>query len=351
VNRVSLILTFALIVLLNAPVVATGPAPSVASFSLTERNSDTVTNADLQGKVWVAAFVITRCPDGKCPAVTRTMQQLQKDFAKYPDVRLVTFTADPKRDTLEDLKRYADAHEADPQRWLFLTGEEETIDQLQRSFYLRAGERKPDDTTHSTRLLVIDRNGLLSASYIGLVRDVADTAAQEDFAKDMRQLKRLVAKLSQPELPGWMPSDFPMFNAILNSISFCLVFLGWVAIRVRLIRVHITCMVIAIIVSAVFLSSYLFYHLVVKGGEPTRFADAAPTAPAWVGTLYLLILGSHTILAIPAAPLILYTAYQGMRNRIASHVWIARWVLPIWLYVSVTGVVVYVMLYRLYAES
>ena len=70
--------------------------------------------------------------------------------------------------------------------------------------------------------------------------------------------------------------------------------------------------------------------------------------PDWVRYLYYAILGSHTILAAATAPLALTTAYLGLKNRLVRHVWLARWTLPIWLYVSVTGVVVYWMLYRLY---
>jgi uncharacterized membrane protein YozB (DUF420 family) len=80
----------------------------------------------------------------------------------------------------------------------------------------------------------------------------------------------------------------------------------------------------------------------------TRFAVQNPSAPDWVRKLYFAVLLSHTVLAVVAAPLALYTAYLGLKDRLAKHVRIARWTLPIWLYVSVTGVVVYWMLYRLY---
>jgi uncharacterized membrane protein YozB (DUF420 family) len=102
-------------------------------------------------------------------------------------------------------------------------------------------------------------------------------------------------------------------------------------------------MLAALGVSALFLLSYLYYHFVVKGGQPTPF-----TGPTAVRRLYLAVLLSHTVLAVVVAPLALYTAYQGLRNRLARHVKVARWTLPIWLYVSVTGVVVYWMLYHLY---
>ncbi|MFO0879849.1 MAG: DUF420 domain-containing protein, partial [Gemmataceae bacterium] len=144
------------------------------------------------------------------------------------------------------------------------------------------------------------------------------------------------------------PDDFPAFNAALNGLAGILLVFGYAAIRLRKVRVHTTFMVTAILVSTFFLASYLFYHLYVKGGQPTRFSQQAPDAPSWVGMLYLTILGTHTVLAIPTAPLALYLAYQGWTNRLDRHVRLARWVLPVWLYVSVTGVVVYWMLYRLY---
>jgi len=87
----------------------------------------------------------------------------------------------------------------------------------------------------------------------------------------------------------------------------------------------------------------------VKAGQPTYFSDRAPDAPRWVAWLYKAILSTHTVAAIVAAPLALFTAWQGLRGKLKRHVRVARWALPIWLYVSVTGVVVYWMLYRLYA--
>ena len=109
-------------------------------------------------------------------------------------------------------------------------------------------------------------------------------------------------------------------------------------------------MLSALIVSIVFLTSYLFYHIVIKHGQPTSFAAQTSHAhpPHWVGIVYRIVLWTHTPLAAVAAPLALYTAYQGLRGRFARHRHIARWTLPIWMYVSITGVVVYLMLYRLY---
>ena len=142
--------------------------------------------------------------------------------------------------------------------------------------------------------------------------------------------------------------DLPSVNAVLNATSAVLLAAGYLAIRSRRIVLHKACMLSALGVSAMFLASYLYFHLAVKAGEMTRFADRAPDAAIWVGWLYRVILLTHTLLAAVVAPLALFTAWQGLQGNFKRHVRIARWTLPIWLYVSITGVVVYWMLYRLY---
>jgi uncharacterized membrane protein YozB (DUF420 family) len=102
-------------------------------------------------------------------------------------------------------------------------------------------------------------------------------------------------------------------------------------------------MLSALAVSAVFLTCYLYYHFVVLDGKPTRF-----TGEGWVRPLYFGVLLSHTLLAAAVAPLAVITTVLGLRDRLQRHVRLARWTLPLWLYVSVTGVVVYFMLYHLY---
>jgi putative membrane protein len=146
------------------------------------------------------------------------------------------------------------------------------------------------------------------------------------------------------------PEDFfPALNAGLNAFAGVLLVAGYVAVRRRAYRLHAGCMLSALAVSAVFLASYLYFHFAIRHGQPTKFGEKWPDAPAWVGVVYQLVLWTHTPLAVVATPLALFTAYQGLRGRFARHVWVARWTLPIWLYVSATGVVVYWMLYRLYA--
>lgn len=140
--------------------------------------------------------------------------------------------------------------------------------------------------------------------------------------------------------------DLPAVNAGLNSACAVLLVLGYVAVRTGRVRLHKACMLGALGVSAVFLGSYLYYHFAVKFGRPTRFVG-----PDEVRAVYLAVLVSHTILAVVVAPLAVVTAVLGLRDRISSHARLARWTLPLWLYVSVTGVVVYWMLYRLYPPA
>jgi putative membrane protein len=151
-----------------------------------------------------------------------------------------------------------------------------------------------------------------------------------------------------------MPADFsfPALNAGLNSLSGVLIVLGYIAIRLRAVRVHMVCMLTALVVSALFLASYLYYHIVIRGGHETRLRDQWPSeAPDWLRWLYYVILISHVFLAVVVTPMALRTAYLGLKGRLQKHVRLARWTLPIWLYVSVTGVIVYWMLYRLYATA
>jgi len=140
----------------------------VGDFQLTERSGRTVSQADLDGKIWIASFVFTRCR-GPCPQVTGTMARLQSELSDRADkdrILLVSFTVDPDRDDLEDLRAYAEQFGADKDRWLFLTGPKETIDSLSvNGFNLalqRSAERDPQpgqEIAHSTRLTLVDRHG------------------------------------------------------------------------------------------------------------------------------------------------------------------------------------------------
>lgn len=146
----------------------------VGSFALTERSGKTVTDQDLRGKVWVASFIFTRCI-GPCPAVTSSVAKLQEEFKNEPDVKFVTFTVDPARDDLQSLREYAASRNADPERWLFLTGDEATIHTLMREQFKQPVERKSgpdvkpgDEFGHSSRLVLVDRKGIVRGMFAGL---------------------------------------------------------------------------------------------------------------------------------------------------------------------------------------
>jgi protein SCO1/2/putative membrane protein len=329
---------------------------SVGSFRLTERSGRTVTQDDLLGQVWIASFQFVRC-SGPCPQISQTMQRLQHELANRPNVRLVTFTVDPEHDTPDELTRYAEHFGADPERWWFLTGKEEDIYRLLREgFRVHAAQRTGSDRTpgreveHTQKLVVVDRHGRIRGYYDGLISTDPNYPddPKADFELGLKKLRRQVDHLLLPDPVWYLPPDFPRFNAGLNTLCTLLLIFGYLAIRTRQVRLHATCMVSALLVSALFLASYLYFHIVIKGGRPTRFSDQAIGAPQALEYLYLTILGTHTLLAIVATPLALFTAYQGLWGNIRRHVRVARWTLPIWLYVSVTGVVVYWMLYQLY---
>ncbi len=141
---------------------------------------------------------------------------------------------------------------------------------------------------------------------------------------------------------------FPHLNASLNGLAGVLLVVGFVLIRRGNVRAHRNVMLAGFGVSVLFLISYLLYHFVFKDGISSRF-PAYP--PVWVKTVYYGILLSHTLLAILVPFLALRTIYLGLTNQTARHRAWARWTWPIWLYVSLTGVVVYVMLYHLYLPT
>ncbi len=134
-------------------------------------------------------------------------------------------------------------------------------------------------------------------------------------------------------------SSLPTLNAMLNSISGLFLVTGYLMIRQRRIRAHRSCMLGAFTTSTLFLVSYLIYH--------ANVGSVAFAGRGAIRVVYFTILISHIILAGLILPLALVTLVQALRERFDRHARIARWTLPIWLYVSVTGVVVYLMLYRL----
>jgi uncharacterized membrane protein YozB (DUF420 family) len=135
-------------------------------------------------------------------------------------------------------------------------------------------------------------------------------------------------------------SVFPALNATLNGTSAVLIATGRVLIRRKLVKLHRACMIAAVLTSTVFLGCYLYYH--------AHVGSVHFPGQGWVRTVYFTLLISHTILAATVVPLVLISLGAALRGRFDRHRRVARWAFPIWLYVSVTGVVVYVMLYQIY---
>ena len=135
-------------------------------------------------------------------------------------------------------------------------------------------------------------------------------------------------------------ADLPALNAVLNATSAILLSAGYRFIRRRQITAHKRCMLAACATSALFLMSYLTYHYYV-GSMPFR-------GQGWVRPLYFTLLISHTALAATIVPLAIMTLFRAWKADFRKHARLARWTWPIWMYVSVTGVIIYVMLYQLF---
>lgn len=134
-------------------------------------------------------------------------------------------------------------------------------------------------------------------------------------------------------------TDLPALNATLNLTSAVLLVTGYVLIRRGERAKHRACMIAALVVTAMFLTSYVIYHLQV-GSVPFQ-------RTGWIRSIYFAVLIPHVILAVAIVPLVIMTVSRALSARFDKHRRIARWTLPLWLYVSVTGVIVYLMLYRM----
>jgi putative membrane protein len=135
-------------------------------------------------------------------------------------------------------------------------------------------------------------------------------------------------------------SDLPALNATLNGTAAVLLGIGWTLIRRGRIAQHRAVMIAAFCTSVLFLISYLTYHAQI-GSKPFQ-------GQGGIRIVYFAILLTHTVLAVAIVPLVLITLSRGLKRNDARHRAIARWTLPLWMYVSITGVIVYLMLYRIY---
>jgi protein SCO1/2 len=157
---------------------------AVPDFNLIERSGRQVTRQDLDGQVWVADFIFTRCA-GICPTMSANMRKLQDTLPK--EIRLVSFSVDPSNDTPEVLKEYANRYGADPQRWLFLTGDAGAMQQLSVGGFKLALDAtsgtEAEPITHSSRFALVDRAGHIRGYY-----GMEDAGALERLVTDARKL-------------------------------------------------------------------------------------------------------------------------------------------------------------------
>ena len=152
----------------------------VPAFELTDQTGHPFTRARLDGHVWVADFIFTNC-EGPCPRMSGYMRALQKATTDLPDLKMVSFTVDPKRDSPPVLSKYGENYSADPGRWFFLTGDPKILDSLDRdSFKLGTLGAQMD---HSTRFVLVDAQGQIRG-YYGIA--TGDPVAQ--LAADARRL-------------------------------------------------------------------------------------------------------------------------------------------------------------------
>ena len=143
-------------------------------------------------------------------------------------------------------------------------------------------------------------------------------------------------------------SDLPLVNAVLNSGAAVFLLAGYACIRRRRVSAHRNCMLTALTLSALCLTSYVYYHYSMQrlhGEAHTRFVN-----PAWFRPIYLTILVTHLIAAVVIVPMVLVTVIRALRERFDQHRRIARWTWPLWMYVSVTGVIIYVLLYQIFPQ-
>lgn len=379
------------------------PEEGIEDFSLTERSGRKVTKKDLLGKPWVACFVFTRCA-GPCPRVSGQFYQLQKDL-KDTDFKLVTITVDPKNDTPEVLSRYAESVGADPEKWLFLTGDQKDIFHLiEKSFLMPVQEntgpaRKPGfEVIHTTNVMLVDKDGRVLGKYNAVndaemaalrkaVREQVDSDTKKKEKQEAKpkqatppkagmisltpllthqisdRLSALFLSQTEPEAeepttaaaveenqveakqaPDWV-LQLPTVNAVLNGLATILLIVGYSFIRKGEKEKHKKTMLTAFGTSILFLVFYLLYHFALQsytGNASRKFEGEGPIRP-----VYYFILITHVILAASVPLLAWITIRRGLKKQWEAHRRIAKITFPIWLYVSITGVIIYFMLYHL----
>jgi protein SCO1 len=161
------------------------PVGEVGDFALAERSGAPLKRADLAGKIWVADFIFTRCA-GPCPKMSAAIQGLETKLRDLPDLRFVSFTLDPAYDTPAVLAKYADAHAAPRDRWLFATGPRDALVRLSIEGFKLGASDDDGEVIHSSRFILVDRRGRIRGYYDGTGEE--DPGAIERLIADARAL-------------------------------------------------------------------------------------------------------------------------------------------------------------------
>lgn len=359
--------------------------PIVEGWTLTNQAGETVTPDNLRGKPYVGTFIFTRCQT-HCPDLVRRVYDLEQRL-KDVDVRFVTVSVDPDHDTVEHLAKYAEIFSTDPDRWMFLTGSKEEI--LNFAIYgSRQMRTEPLDAetfigpqaAHSLRLMHVGADGRLVGSYhfqkpedmLALRRVLEGKSETRDEHKPLPTAEEMVPiaffegdngtavdvdppvalettpVVVQPRdalagLPAWA-KKLPALNASMNGLASIFLICGFVAIKRRRARTHRSFMMAAIVASAVFLAGYVVYHIAL--GQYTTSHGKPFEGVGVARTLYFGILIPHVVLAATVPFFVAITVFRAYKQRWDDHKRIAKVAYPVWMFVSVTGVIIYAMLYH-----
>jgi protein SCO1/2/putative membrane protein len=273
--------------------------------------------------VWVADFVFARCPTA-CPAMNSVAFDLRK---RLPELKVVTFSVDPDHDTPDFLRKWVGDMGLSQEGWYWGSGLSEEGMQAVAKGFLQAAAREQGKVVHSERFVLVDR--------FGRIRQTFTVLDPETFLKDPTAVDRMEAAARAVMAEPAFPLRLPKVNAGLNAMSGICLLVGLGFIKRKRMDLHKACMLSALALSTLFLVSYLTAH---------KFLGSTPYQGG-LRPLYFSILLSHTILAAIIVPLAGITVFQAFTGRFERHRGWARWTFPLWLYVSVTGVVIYFMLY------
>lgn len=334
-------------------------------ITLTDQNGKPFDSDTLRGQLWALDFIFTNCP-GPCPIMTGNLRSLQEAIGPSDDIHFVSVTCDPWRDDPATLKKYAESYGADLDHWSFVTGEFAEIQKYAGELLLTtenprhaaeeqaSGDAEKDESgeaprpdgdgvphtgpiVHSTRIALIDRTGMVHDWYIGTDPD------------DMKRLVADVRSLTVARMAGAAESSvlamMPRVNASLNGLAAVLLLIGRWLIHKGRKAAHRRTMVAAFFTSVIFLVCYLAYHWMRR--QATGAAHSTWEVDGLIRWVYYFILITHVVLAATVPFLAIRTLWLAAAGRFDAHRRLARVTWPIWMYVSVTGVIVYLMLYQL----